>query len=373
MIYKSLEEIYHGYQNDKNLKNYINKKIITNMSQGYINGPERTVYSEINLRSSKENRKKFVDLYKTLYNTLFSLSSEVCCDSDFEDLILGYIHLNNINFRDDILTNLDFTLQGNISRFYLYNNESKETIFNQENSYKIFKIGGLNKGKKSEKYAIPFKKTSPFDMIKIAVYDSDVMLKTHHLYLTNDVFLKLTKDQQDAVKKFVDERKREHIQIFGESKDGVFPLITKDVVGLINEMIYPELDIDKQFKKIIQNCKDEFSDFEDILEKYGSGYIQKDSDDFKCLIVYKIKYFLDSIDKVKKISLGTRNIRQELLQINSYIWNLLRLDVVKCFTKSHQKFNDTVEAKREELKREVSIWKKEEGVDVDWFLDLLQA
>jgi hypothetical protein len=382
MISKELEKIYHGYQTNINLNNYINRQInifISFLTEHQRRGAisrsitGRQIPSEIRLRSSKENREKFIELYKTLYNILYSISYSVnFCDSDFEDLILGYIHLSKINFQDEILKNLNYTLQGSISRFYLYNNESKEEIFNQENSSKIYKIKGIRRGRKEDKYAIPFKKTSPFDMIKIAMYDYEVMNKTHHLYLDTSIFLRFTKEQQNTISNYVEKRKKEHVQIFGKSTDGVYPLISKDVVKLINQMIYPELDVSKRIKKIVERCQNELFEFENKIENEGSGDLKNDSLNFTKSIVLLISSFLNACDQIRDLKYNPCEWKQEVLQVLSYIWKLLNLDVVRYFTKSNKKFNDAVEKKREELRLDVWRW-KEEGENIDWFLEILKA
>lgn len=362
-ITKELEKVYAGYLSDRRLQRYINRQI-HHMSNKNVN------YH--NLRSNVEMRENFFELYSSLLDTLYK-----GCDMDIRlsvhkwelgNHILGYIHLRNIHFQDEILNNADWTLVGNMTKFILYNSESKEIIHEEEMKQNfMYKVWGAKKGKR---YAIPFTKTIPQQIIKIAMYDPEIMLKTHHLYLEMKTFLNLTVEQQSRVKEFVNNRKNEHIKIFSKTKDGVYPLITKDVMGLINEMIYPELDISKRINKILKECEDLFEYVQNLVENKGSGNVEQDSQKFLGSIVGVISFFLNSCDNIRNLKTHPFELRQELLQVSSYIWKFLKLDIVRHFTKSHIRFYKVVEEKRKELRRDVTRW-KEEGEDVDWFLELL--
>lgn len=365
-INSQLWMIYDTYQTYPKLKVYIRRLINFELFGGKF----------YPLRDEPEMRHEFYNLIGDLHDYLHPhIDEEDWSDSEDErchaernweslgDYILGYILLRDIHFTDDCLSDYNYTLIGRINEWRLADHYHQQ-IYTYKSKRKI------KWGRKTVIYEIPFRKTNPDFLLQFAKYDENLMIKSHHLYLEDKIYKNLSKSDKGFVKDFVEKRKLEHIQIFQESKDGVFPFFPKDMVHLINEMIYPELDQTKIVSKIVNECEEKYWKFICDVENDKSKSIQEEYNNFRADIIFLVNYLLDSLEEVKgKWIYGEDEFRQEIMKILSLFFSLEEFKVVKYFNKVDTLFQKKFQSRQDVIKQALN-WKKR-GEDVDWFIKIL--
>lgn len=278
-----------------------------------------------------------------LYNTYYTfIRSNTNLLRVLETIFSNYVHM-----RDKKLL---IPFMGND---YLLNCEDFKLCKIENNGYqstpeRIVKYIECDKCDLGYNYCLQFDKLKPSQLIAYASNELDILQDTIHLY-NYKYFNTFTKRQQTIVSEFLEREKKKNIDLFQKSKDGVYPLITTDIVNIINTYLYPEIDEDIVVKKILIDCEQKY--YSMINKKLTSIEINK-----------YIKYCLDATDNLGWFS----NKKQEKMRVISYLYLFLNTDQGSAFLDKYPSFNQTVENRRKEL-----ILQVRDIEDNKWFIDIL--
>lgn len=228
----------------------------------------------------------------------------------------------------------------------LYTSQRKEFESTEETNYKSY----TNRDNSYQYHSIEFKKMDPLKLIRFALNNKDVLRDTLDLY-DYEVAKKLTQKQKNTLQGFIQEQKERNHKLFQSSKDGVYPLINKDIVNIINEYMYYELDEEKLVEQIIKSSEEHYN--------YLNSLTILDEN----TVIKSIKQLLHNHTVIRQ---KYNNSQAEMKSI-SYIYLFINeTDVGKDLIKNNPQFGTITENKRKELIEQAKRTKNSE-----WFIKIL--
>lgn len=363
LIEKELHRIYLEYE--KNFKSYIDKSILSHLQ-----------YTTSKVHKTRHEDKRKYEFQKILTPIAKLLNTKEYYTKLFE-IILGYIHLQNLDFNDDILLDYNFTINASITEMSLVTPQSEHFVKHFEQYHQlryITKTKKKSRGYREEMYAIAFRPTDPLVLFRYAINDEDFLLKTHQIFTQDKVYFRLSIHDQRRLKSFLDKKREETVQIFHASKDGVLPLIPKDVVSYVmNDYLFRNLDIRVLAREMVEQSDKMIQEFLEKSKNLVFNHLDDFNDDHKLLFVLLIKDLLDLQKRMHLLNhVQIKNIYQEKFKVAANIFKVIDSHFGKTFCEKYPKFGLSVKDKRRDLISEAKSLHEKGNEDVEWFLESIQ-
>lgn len=355
LLENELIEIYNKVIEDVDLENYVHKQILQYTCNGY--------YKQYNLRSNKDNYNKLIKLSNNIYKILKNEN----INHDLIKEILGYIHLKNSKFYNEKLTDLNYELAGSI------NNINCLSIDENNFNPKEFDIAdstsinfSVNRNGSNFSYCLYFYKIDPLDYLCYSMIDDNYMYNTINNYTPHNIYLNLKIEEQNAIKNFINTQK-----LYENYTDCFQSLIPKDIVNIIDHFNYPQLDSKTLINNILDEIEEEYNTF---INKINTDKVEvKDQmilyHKYKSQILDTLVKFIKYIPVIKNLD-KNNNFKKEIMKAVSFIFMLLKSNIGKMITESHERFMQVIRKKKIEFLKQAQIW-ADEGEDVDSFVEII--